>query len=149
MSIKELEDQFTKYEIARILGARALQISMDAPLLLKIEKKELEELDFNPLAIARKELISGVLPITINRPLPEKKEEVVKTLTKQELEELKKKKEEAEAEEKKEEVQEEKEIVKQEVEEEKKIAEEGEIMELAKPEDEAEEESTEAKPVEV
>ena len=37
-------DDFTKYEVARILGARALQISMDAPLLLKIEKKKLEEI---------------------------------------------------------------------------------------------------------
>ncbi|MCK4552903.1 DNA-directed RNA polymerase subunit omega, partial [Candidatus Pacearchaeota archaeon] len=28
--------QFTKYETARILGARALQIAMNAPLLIKI-----------------------------------------------------------------------------------------------------------------
>ena len=38
---EELEQNFTKYEIARILGARALQIAMDAPLLLKISFGEL------------------------------------------------------------------------------------------------------------
>ena len=29
-------EDFSKYEISRILGARALQISMNAPLLIKI-----------------------------------------------------------------------------------------------------------------
>ena len=43
--IESLEAQFTKYEVARILGARALQIAMDAPLLLKISEKELEEME--------------------------------------------------------------------------------------------------------
>ena len=31
-------EDFTKYERARILGARALQIAMNAPLLIKIEQ---------------------------------------------------------------------------------------------------------------
>jgi len=34
---------FTKYETARILGARALQIAMNAPLLVKISKEDLEK----------------------------------------------------------------------------------------------------------
>ena len=37
--------EFTKYEKARILGARALQISMYAPVLLKLSKEELEEIE--------------------------------------------------------------------------------------------------------
>ncbi len=38
----QIRDQFTKYEIARIIGARALQIAMDAPILVKISKERLE-----------------------------------------------------------------------------------------------------------
>ena len=40
------EQSFSKYEKARIIGARALQISMNAPLLIKIEEDEIDmELD--------------------------------------------------------------------------------------------------------
>ena len=48
---------------------------MDAPLLLKIKKEELEGASYDPLKIAEKELDAGVLPITINRPLPAKGKE--------------------------------------------------------------------------
>ena len=41
--------QFTKYEIARIMGARALQIAMDAPLLLKIDESELKLMKYDAL----------------------------------------------------------------------------------------------------
>src|SRR3989344_3093862 len=68
-----MEQQFTKYETARIVGARALQIAMDAPLLLKISEEELKQIKFDALQIAEKELKSGVLPIAINRPSPKKK----------------------------------------------------------------------------
>ena len=37
----EEEEKYTRYETARILGARALQISMGAPFLVKINDKEL------------------------------------------------------------------------------------------------------------
>lgn len=67
--------QYTKYEKARIIGARALQISMGAPMLLKVDKKFLEELNYNPVLIAKKEFESGIMPITIKRPLPRKVEE--------------------------------------------------------------------------
>ena len=63
---------YTKYEKARIIGARALQLSMNAPLLLKISKEELETMRFDPLKIAEKEFFAGVLPITVRRPLPQK-----------------------------------------------------------------------------
>jgi len=62
-----MEDKYTKFEIARIIGARALQLSMGAPLLMKRP----EDL-FDTTEIARKELESGVLPITIKRPKPVK-----------------------------------------------------------------------------
>lgn len=68
-------EQFTKYEIARIIGARALQIAMDAPLLIKIDEEELKALRYDSLKIAEKELSSGVLPIAIHRPMPQKKKD--------------------------------------------------------------------------
>ena len=42
MVSQKVAEQFTKYEIARIIGARALQIAMDAPLLLKISEQLLD-----------------------------------------------------------------------------------------------------------
>jgi len=62
----------TKYEKARVIGARALQISMGAPLLLKLKKEDFEELRFNPIEIAKLELEKGILPITVKRPMPRK-----------------------------------------------------------------------------
>ena len=69
------KDQFTKYEIARIMGARALQIAMDAPLLLKIDESELKLMKYDALKIADKEFQSGALPISINRPLPSRRKD--------------------------------------------------------------------------
>ena len=69
-----MPEEFSKYERARILGARALQISMDAPLLKKFSDEELDNLNFDPLKLAEKELDSGVLPISVKRPLPQKRE---------------------------------------------------------------------------
>jgi DNA-directed RNA polymerase subunit K len=66
---------FTKYETARIIGARALQIAMDAPLLLKISDADLKVMRFDPLKIAEKEFFSGVLPIAIHRPSPKKRKD--------------------------------------------------------------------------
>lgn len=70
-----MEQEFTKYEIARIIGARALQIAMDAPLLLKIPKEKLKEIRYDPLRIAQMELEEEVLPIAISRPSPKKTKE--------------------------------------------------------------------------
>ena len=41
--------QHTKYEKARIIGARALQIAMGAPLLFDLSEKELEKIHFSPI----------------------------------------------------------------------------------------------------
>ena len=110
--------QFSRYEMSRILGARALQIAMNAPLLVKIPKEKLEEIHFDPLKIAEIEFDSGILPIEVNKPLPPKKEDRLRR-TKEAISD--KKVEEAEGN----------------VEEE--IGKEGEIMELANPDDEQEE----------
>lgn len=124
------KENFTKYEIARILGARALQLAMDAPVLLKIDKEKLEEINYDVLKIAELEFQEEVLPITVKRPFPKKAEDKIKKISKEEIEKLEKKKEEK---------AEDKEIKEKEEVEEHEIKEEGEIMELAKPEDEIEE----------
>ncbi|MBI5804029.1 DNA-directed RNA polymerase subunit K [Candidatus Pacearchaeota archaeon] len=67
-----MENQFTKYEMARIIGARALQIAMDAPILIKITEEKLKEMRFDALKIAEYEFAGGILPITIHRPAPRK-----------------------------------------------------------------------------
>lgn len=131
--IEKMKEKFTKYEIARILGARALQLAMDAPVLLRIDKEKLEEINYDVLKIAELEFQEGVLPITVKRPFPKKVEEKIKKISKEEIE----KKEEEER--KKEEKVEDKEVEQKEQLEEEKIKEEGEIMALATPEDEVEE----------
>ena len=67
-----MQQEFTKYETARIIGARALQIAMDAPLLLKISEEKLKEIRYDALKIAELEFEEGVLPIAISRPTPRK-----------------------------------------------------------------------------
>lgn len=131
--LERLEDKYTKYEVARILGARSLQLAMDAPVLLKMNKEEEEELNFDSLRTAEKELESGVLPISVRRPLPKKSEKTVKKLTDEEIE--KKLEKQAEKEKKElEKIEEKKENLEEN--EEQKIKEEGEIMEMANPDDE-------------
>lgn len=48
------------------MGARALQISMGAPILLDVEGGST-----SPIDLALRELESGILPITIRRTLPD------------------------------------------------------------------------------
>ena len=115
---------YSKYEITRIVGARALQIAMNAPLLIKIKDEDLEKINYDALKIAEIELNSGILPISVNRPFPKKKEGFKKIRrekridTEQDAERLESK-------------------------EEEEIAKEGEIIEIANPEDEIGEESEE------
>jgi len=58
--------KLTRFEKARIVGARSLQISMGAPILV-----EISEGFSSPIDIALKELEIGILPITIRRTLPD------------------------------------------------------------------------------
>jgi len=110
---------FTKYEMARILGARALQISMNAPLLIKIEKEDLEKVNYDALKIAEIELNSDILPISIKRPFPLKREEKLRRSTGRPVSDPRAGDEDSD------------------------VAESGEIMELATPEDEIEEDAAE------
>lgn len=62
--------KFTKYEKARIIGARTLQITMGAPLILKMDKNDLEKIMYNPIEIAKMEFDKNIIPITVKRPMP-------------------------------------------------------------------------------
>lgn len=64
------KDQLTKYERARLLGSRALQISMGAPFMVKLSDKELQQIKYDPLEIAKLELEKGVLPMKVQKILP-------------------------------------------------------------------------------
>lgn len=57
----------TKYETARLVGSRALQISMGAPFMIKLTEEQLEKIGYNPIEIAKMELENDVLPITVKR----------------------------------------------------------------------------------
>lgn len=70
----EAEERYTKYEKARMIGSRALQIAMGAPFLIKLSDKDLEVINYSPLEIAKKEFEAGVIPLTIKRPLPQVEE---------------------------------------------------------------------------
>ncbi len=52
--------KYTRYERARIIGARALQVSMGAPLLIKTTR-------IDPLEIALEEFTHNKIPITVKR----------------------------------------------------------------------------------
>jgi DNA-directed RNA polymerase subunit K len=58
-------DGLTRFEKTRIISARALQISMGAPILVKSSMHE-------PKEIARLEFEKNVLPITVKREMPRK-----------------------------------------------------------------------------
>jgi len=57
--------KMTRFERARIVGARALQIAMGAPIII-----EVPEARVGPIDITLLELDTGILPLTIRRTLP-------------------------------------------------------------------------------
>jgi len=59
MEQKDKKD-YTRFERARIIGARALQISAGAPPLVKIKVDD-------PIEIAEAELEAGVIPLGVKR----------------------------------------------------------------------------------
>ena len=73
-------EHYTKYETARMLGARALQIAMGAPFLVKLSEEDLEKIGYNPIRIAQKELEAGVLPISVKKHMPKSKMAVETTV---------------------------------------------------------------------
>ncbi len=54
--------RYTRFEKARIIGARALQISMGAPILLEVPERMVD-----PIEIADYEFQKSVIPITVKR----------------------------------------------------------------------------------
>ena len=56
-------DRLTRFEVARLLGARALQISLGAPVLVKTEETDASK-------IGKGEFKENVIPMTIKRKLP-------------------------------------------------------------------------------
>jgi len=54
--------KYTRFEKARIIGARALQISMGAPTLMKVPKDMI-----TPIDIAMLEFNEDAIPITVKR----------------------------------------------------------------------------------
>ena len=58
--------KLTRFERARIVGARALQISLGAPILAPIPENITDSIE-----IALGELNEGGLPLTVRRTLPD------------------------------------------------------------------------------
>jgi DNA-directed RNA polymerase subunit K len=71
-----MEDKtiYTRFEKARIIGARGLQIAMGAPFTIDLKKIDLERMHYNPIEIAKLEFEKGVIPIDVRRPFPEVKD---------------------------------------------------------------------------
>ncbi len=57
-----MADKYTKFEKARIIGARALQLAFGAPPLVKVPSGMI-----NPIDLAEVEFDKGAIPITILR----------------------------------------------------------------------------------
>jgi DNA-directed RNA polymerases I, II, and III subunit RPABC2 len=58
--------KLTRFERARVVGARALQIALGAPVLIDVNPGSM-----SPIDIATQELEAGALPISIRRTLPD------------------------------------------------------------------------------
>ena len=54
--------EYTRFERARILGARALQISLGAPILIDVPEGLID-----PVELAEREFGAGVIPIMVRR----------------------------------------------------------------------------------
>jgi DNA-directed RNA polymerase subunit K len=54
--------EYNRFEKARIIGARALQIARGAPPMIKIDVIK------NPIEIAEKEFQEGVIPLNTKKP---------------------------------------------------------------------------------
>jgi DNA-directed RNA polymerase subunit K len=61
-SVRARNEDYTRFERARILGARALQVSLGAPILTDVPVDLID-----PVEIAEVEFAAGVIPITVRR----------------------------------------------------------------------------------
>lgn len=64
------EDKLSRFEAARLIGARSLQIALGAPVLVKTDKTGSTD-------IARLEFHEKLIPMTIKRKMPSGKHAVV------------------------------------------------------------------------
>jgi len=55
------KEELTKYEVARLLGARSLQLAYGAPPMIKANS------DMTFIQIAQEELDKGIIPLTVLR----------------------------------------------------------------------------------
>ena len=58
------KDKLTRFEVARLIGARSLQIALGAPILAQNPESTAS------IDIARAEFKENMLPITVKRELP-------------------------------------------------------------------------------
>lgn len=58
--------KLTRFERARVIGLRALQLTLGAPPLV-----EVEETGWDPLDVATEELESSLLPLSLRRTFPD------------------------------------------------------------------------------
>ena len=59
------KDKLTRFEVARIISARALQVSLGAPILIKYKGRRID-----PINVAEEEFKAFKIPMTIKRTLP-------------------------------------------------------------------------------
>jgi len=65
------KDVLTRFEVARLVGARSLQIALGAPVFVQSEEI------LNPIQLAKMEFKNKILPITIKRTMPSEEEVVI------------------------------------------------------------------------
>jgi len=57
----------SRFELARLIAARAIQIGMGAPVFVDLSKEFLESIKYDPVEIAKKEFEEGKIPVAIIR----------------------------------------------------------------------------------
>ncbi len=68
------KDKLTRFEVARLIGARSLQIALGAPILISTKES-------NSIKIAEEEFKQKIIPITAKRKLPDESEVLVDVKT--------------------------------------------------------------------
>jgi DNA-directed RNA polymerase subunit K len=65
------KDKLTRFEVARLVGARSLQIALGAPILVDAKEKTAS------IEIAQAEFKAKMFPISVKRELPNKEKVIV------------------------------------------------------------------------
>lgn len=58
--------KLTRFERARVIGLRALQLTLGAPPLVALEERA-----WDPLEVSTRELETGLLPLSLRRTFPD------------------------------------------------------------------------------